>query len=107
MARDLHQFFSTMRSVCQMERVSDLRGEAPWNEFAAKTQVSRLQGKQLSWYSSVSTKYYPQFRSRLEVVNAPLARQDLFPPHARWLSQTCWQHVRVELRQRAPPAAAA
>ncbi len=75
----LHSLFTTLRKDCGMERVCDLRSEKIWKEFAAKTGTTMSRSRQLSWYSSVSTKHYPQYLHTLAAGDASLMQQYQLP----------------------------
>src|SRR6266699_5843150 len=79
MVHNLHSLFTTLRNDCGMKRVLDLRSETIWNEFAAKTGTTLTRSRQLSWYSSVSTKHYPQYLHTLAAGNASLMQQYQLP----------------------------
>jgi hypothetical protein len=66
MLSNLKALFHTLRFVCGMQHLSDLRRETLWNEFAAKTSATMSRSRQLSWYSAVSTRHYPGYLRRLE-----------------------------------------
>jgi len=76
----LHLFFTVLRIVCDMERVSDLSQGALWDELAAKTQATRTSSRQLSAYSAVSTKHFPRYLSGLAADDYAHMRQYQFPP---------------------------
>jgi hypothetical protein len=76
----MHAILTILRTVCGMERVSDLQEGALWNEFAAKTQATLTRSRQLSAYSAVSTKHFPRYLRELERDDYDRMRQYQLPP---------------------------
>jgi hypothetical protein len=77
---NLHALLTTLRTVCGMERVCDLRSETIWNAFAAKTGTTMSRSRQLSSYSAVSLKHYPRYLRGLEAGDYLSMQQYQLPP---------------------------
>ena len=62
----LNMFFRTIRGVCQIEHLSDLKREHIWHDFIEKTKMTSGRLGSLKAYASFSESHYPRYLRRLE-----------------------------------------
>jgi hypothetical protein len=79
MLRHLHAFLRTMRASCGMEHMSDLGRRTLWDAFATRTSASSVRSKQLSSYSAVSMRHYPQYLHTLDPADTVMMQQYQLP----------------------------
>ena len=62
----LNTLFQTLRHLCNMEQVSDLKHERIWNDLATKTTVTYRRKMRLKAYMTISTGHIPSYLQQLD-----------------------------------------
>lgn len=83
MIGQLNVLLRTIRQVCNIEQVAELKQKQVWQDFATKTAMKPARFLQLATYSVVSGKYIPGYLERLAPVERQSMRQYALPglPH--------------------------